>query len=114
MVAQMTAGEEYAAKHEQNGLGMNGSEYHARYNGVPTVDFAERGLKITRLRLLTDPGFPYMDVSYCHGEFQGKPCNVYLPFQQLNKRTYKTDLVKYAKATGHFIPGLFDSLSIAW
>ena len=42
--------------------------------------------EVVRLRLLTDPGFPAWDVSYCWGRLEdGTPCNVYLPTNQLEK-----------------------------
>ena len=81
------------------------------YSAAPTPWDAE-GLEITRLRLLTDRGFPLLDVSYCWGEIGGRAVNVALPFGQLTKKRWKTELYKYAKATGRYIPGLFDNVSI--
>lgn len=52
---------------EVNGL-VDGIAYHgtrhAQEGGIETVDWTEPGLEITRLRLLSDPGFPLLDVSY--------------------------------------------------
>lgn len=75
-----------ALANETNGL-INGLAYHAaRADANPsTVDWTAPGLKITRLRLLSDPGFPTWDVSYCHGEINGRPVDVQLPFDQLAK-----------------------------
>jgi hypothetical protein len=102
---------------EVNGL-VNGATYHggrhAQTGGVPKVDWATKGLKITRLRLLSDPGFPVWDVSYCHGVLDGKHVDVLLPFSQLpkyGKGGYKSALYAEAKATGAFINGLFTSIS---
>jgi hypothetical protein len=52
---------------------------------VGTLDWTSPDLaKITRLRLLSDPGYPAWDVSYCHGENRrGERVNVGLPFSQL-------------------------------
>lgn len=50
------------------------------------VDWTHPGLKITRLRLLSDPGFPFWDVSYCYGMLGDEPVRVSLPFSQLRKR----------------------------
>lgn len=71
---------------ETNGL-INGLAYHAaRADQAPRrVDWKEPGLKITRLRLLSDPGYPAWDISYCHGEIAGRPVDVELPFDQLRK-----------------------------
>lgn len=69
------------------------------------------GLYITRLRLLSDPGFPFWDVSYCYGELNGIPVRVQVPFSQLPKKNMKTVLYEEAKKTGRFIKGLFDNIS---
>lgn len=99
---------------EMNGL-VNGIAYHnTRHNqegGVDEVDWTEPGLVITRLRLLSDPGFPAWDVSYCHGMLDGRHVDVRLPFSQLPKFKMKAALYKEAQKTGKFIKGLFDSIS---
>lgn len=103
---------------ETNGL-VNGIAYHndrhIQEGGVETVDWTTEGLEITRLRLLSDPGFPAFDVSYCHGVLDGRHVNVELPFSQLPKYSkggYKAALYKEAQATGKFIKGLFSSISV--
>lgn len=99
---------------EFNGL-VNGISYHnerhEQTGGVDQVDWTEPGLVITRLRLLSDPGFPVWDVSYCHGMLNGRHVDVILPFSQLPKFKMKAALYKEAKRTGKFIKGLFDSIS---
>lgn len=46
-----------------------GSTLHSDVSDI-TVDWTSKRLKkITRLRLLSDPGFPMYDVSYCYGVF---------------------------------------------
>lgn len=99
---------------EFNGL-VNGIAYHntrhEQAGGVETVDWTEPGLEITRLRLLSDPGFPVWDVSYCHGILNGRHVDVRLPFSQLpkyGKGGVKAALYKEAKATGKYIKGLFN------
>jgi hypothetical protein len=63
--------------------------------------------KITRLRLLSDPGFPYWDVSYCYGiRKDGTECRVSLPFHQLNKRRWKSEIVEWARKDGIYALGL--------
>jgi hypothetical protein len=100
---------------EYNGL-ANGIQYH-RHNqdgGVETVDWIEEGLEITRLRLLSDRGFPVWDVPYVHRILDGRQVDVRVPFIQLpkfGKGGYKAALYAEAKATGKFIKGLFASTS---
>jgi len=99
---------------EFNGL-VNGIAYHNNRHeqdgGVDKVDWTAPGLTITRLRLLSDPGFPAWDVSYCHGVLNGRHVDVELPFSQLPKFKMKAALYKEAQKTGKFIKGLFDSIS---
>ena len=75
------------------------TEYHERvtHQITDTVPWTTKGLKITRLRLLTDKGYPQWDVSYCHGTLAGKPVRVTLPFHQLRKGHIITDIIKHAK-----------------
>lgn len=73
---------------ETNGL-VNGQSYHdARHaKGTPRrVPWTAAGLRVTRLRLLSDPGYPYWDVSYCHGRIGKEDVDVELPFSELPKR----------------------------
>lgn len=83
-----------------------GQEYHSQFNEAPTVYWDAKGLKITRFRILTDPGFPAWDVSYCHGRLNGKPVNVDLPFAQMPKRGWKRYVVEMAKKDGVYAKGL--------
>lgn len=63
--------------------------------------------RITRLRLVTDPGFPYYDLSYCYGELKdGTPVYVRLPWHQFNKKYLKRDLVRMCKSAGVYAKGL--------
>lgn len=63
--------------------------------------------KVTRLRLLTDPGFPFWDVSYCYGVLKdGRSCRVDLPFSQLPKRGRGKFIVDHARAAGVYAAGL--------
>ena len=88
----------------------NGPAYHADFHGTRTVCWTTDGLTITRLRLLSDPGYPAWDVSYCHGVVDGKLVQVQLPFSQLPKSGMKRALYNEAKVTGKFINGLFNSI----
>jgi hypothetical protein len=93
---------------ETNGL-VNGTEYHEQfdYNNAGEVDWTEPGLKVTRLRLLSDPGFPYWDVSYCHGKLStGENVRVSLPFDQIPKKNITGFIIDQAKKEKVFAKGL--------
>lgn len=88
----------------------------AKAAGKPAwVYWTEPGLKITRLRLISDPGFPFWDVSYCHGELaDGTPVDVDLPFPQIPKRPgINATIIHYAKIDKVYIKatGIFNSIS---
>jgi hypothetical protein len=70
------------------------------------VEWDHPDLVITRLRLVSDPGYPWWDVSYCHGEVSGQPVRVLLPFDQLPKKNMFGALYKEAKMSGCYIRGL--------
>lgn len=92
--------------HETGGL-VNGQEYHAQFSRDETVPWTEKGLKVTRLRLLSDPGFPAWDVSYCHGELEdGTKVHVELPFSQLPKKRITSAIIAHAKRDGVYAKGL--------
>lgn len=80
-----------------------------------TVPWTEKGLYITRLRLLSDPGFPAWDVSYCYGTLDGGKTfvRVSLPFSQLPKRGMVRAIVQHAKRDGVYARGngALDNLS---
>lgn len=73
-----------------------------------TVDLTDPRLaKITRLRLVTDPGFPLYDLSYCYGELRdGTPVRVQLPEYQFPKRNLTGALIAMAKANKVYAKGL--------
>lgn len=51
-----------------------------------TVDWSEPGLKVIRLRLVSDPGYPEWNISYCHGHLpDGTLVNVKFPFSDIPK-----------------------------
>ena len=91
---------------ETNPLPKN---YHQSitYKATESVYWTEPGLKIIRLRLLSDPGFPAWDVSYCHGLLNGEPVDVQLPFFQLPKGRGKIQaaIIAYAKKDKLFAKG---------
>lgn len=68
--------------------------------------------RVFRLRLLTDPGFPFYDVSYCYGTLKdGRNVRVSLPFHQLRKKAWKADIIEHAKREGVYAKrlGLLDN-----
>lgn len=81
----------------------------------PDLDWGDRRLaRITRLRLLSDPGHPFWGVSYVHGEdVDGNPRRVRVPFDRLPKRGMRRAIVEEAKRDGVFAKGLgiFDAIS---
>ena len=83
-----------------------------------TVGWTDRDLsRITRLRLLTEPGFPLYDVSYCWGGLHsGRKVEVRLPFDQLPRKNMRGAIIEAAKQDGVYASGLgvFDALSILW
>lgn len=93
-----------------NGIAYH-TDRHSQEGGIDRVCWTTPGLEITRLRLLSDPGFPAWDVSYCHGILHGRHVDVELPFSQLPKRKMRAWLYQEAKKTGVFIKGLFSSIS---
>jgi hypothetical protein len=62
--------------------------YHEEFDPERTVDLTDPELEtITRLRLLSDPGHPYWDISYVHGVLKdGTQVRVQLPVHNLRKR----------------------------
>jgi hypothetical protein len=83
--------------------------------GAQTVDWTDPELKkITRLRLVSDPSFPFWDVSYCWGELKtGERVRVNTPFFQLPKKQMRRHIVEAAKRDGVHAKnlGIFDALS---
>lgn len=79
----------------------------------PLVPWDAEGLEVTRLRLLSDPGFPFWDVSYCVGRHKGSPCRVELPFDQLPKRGMRRAIVQHAIKAGVHARrlGILDNIS---
>lgn len=94
---------------EVNGLPYgSGNEYHEQWANARTVDWSEPHLRVVRLRLLSDPGFPVWDVSYCHGRLAstGELVHVELPFSQLPKRGWRWAIVLHAQRDGIYARGL--------
>lgn len=99
---------------ETNGLD-NPAAYHDEFTHKieRAVDWTTPGLRVTRLRLLTDPGFPMWDVSYCHGMIGDEPVRVVLPFGQLPKGRVSSAIIEHAKRDGVYAKrlGILDAIS---
>lgn len=90
---------------ETNSIPKNYHEEVTR-NITQNVPWDTPGLYITRLRILSDPGLPFWDISYCHGELDGEHVEVDLPFFQLPKRGFKKRIVEAAKRDKVYAKGI--------
>ena len=91
----------------------NPQQYHSKERRV--VRWSHPGLKVTRLRLLGDPGLPYLDVSYCHGQLaDGELVRVQLPFNQIPCRGWKGFIITAGRRDRVYVKGLgiLDNASI--
>lgn len=101
---------------EVGGL-LDGGAYHKAHheNHAGLVDWRDPRLaRVTRLRLLSDPGYPEWDVSYCHGVLKdGRNCDVQVPFSSLPRRLYQRVIVQYAIKDGVHAKklGVLDNIS---
>lgn len=91
----------------------NPIRHHNQYRGARLVDWTTPGLHVVRLRLVSDAGFPFWDVSYCHGTLAGEPVRVGLPFNQLPRRGFRAAIVTHAQRDGINASalGIFSNLS---
>lgn len=63
--------------------------------------------RITRLRLLTEPGYPYFDISYVYGVLKdGRHCRIDGAPMHLRRKMVKADLIAWAKEEGAYAKGL--------
>ena len=57
--------------------------------------------RVVRLRLLTEPGYPYMDISYCYGQMED---GTYVRLSDapgcISRRKPKADLIAWAREAG--------------
>lgn len=85
---------------------------HSRTLGLHSADL----VKITRLRLVTDPGCPFWDISYCYGQAKdGALVRVDLGVYQLSRKNMKGDLIQAARRAGRHAKnmGLLDDSVIS-
>lgn len=111
----MTSREEMQAAHDRAAsYGVHQTnplldpDYHSTVDHSRTYDLSDPEIvRITRLRLLTDPGCPFWDVSYCHGQHRdGRTVPVFLGASQLPRRQLKARLIELAKEAGRYAKGM--------
>lgn len=71
--------------------------------------------RITRLRAISDPGYPVWDVTYCHGLLKdGTAVKIQVPFNTLPKKGTSKFIVEAAKKDGVYARGIgvLDNLSL--
>jgi hypothetical protein len=86
---------------ETNPLWMSEATHENVEYGLHVTLGDPRLKRIVRLRLLTEPGYPYMDISYCYGQLKdgryvrlsGAPMNI-------SRRKPKADLIAWAREEG--------------
>ena len=93
---------------ETNALDFSEGGRHPCEDLTETVSLGDPRLQsITRLRLLTEGGYPYLDISYCYGVLRdGSPVRVQITCQPLSRQTPKADLIAWAKMEGAYAKGL--------
>lgn len=103
----MNATAAYAAANETNGL-VDHAAYHSIDRRVRVALDDPRLARVTRLRLLTDPGFPNWDLSYCHGILaDGTEVTVDLPWFSFSKRKgLAREIVTMCKEAGVYAKGI--------
>lgn len=95
---------------ETNPLTVSGKNLHDHlktFSDEPVSWDDDRLDRVTRLRLISDPGFPFWDVSYAWGVLEdGTRVHVLLPFSQLPKGRVSRAIVEHAKRDGVYAKGL--------
>lgn len=79
------------------------SEAYIEFLGTLQDGYIADVAMVTRVRLLSDRGSPYWDVSYMYGELaDGTPIRINLAgcSYDLRRRTYRSQLAAWAKAEG--------------
>jgi hypothetical protein len=98
---------------ETNSLPDGGHDW-ANFEDEPMTlgELQDAGGKVSRLRMLTDPGCPFLDVSYVQGVLpNGRNVTIHgLQVMSLRKGKgsvpYARDIIEWAKAEGVYAKGL--------
>lgn len=112
----MTLGQEYSEKYEVNPVSKGyhdiDQEYISFNELVDLIKSKEHKITSTRIRFVTDYGFPYYCMSYFHVSIDGVRHSVLgSPFEQVPKRQFRQQLYKILKQVDVYIPCFFDSIS---
>lgn len=90
---------------ETNNIALAAYDHTAITDDIQLGD--DRLVKIDRLRLLTERGYPFYDVSYCYGTLRdGSHVRVYLGDTRLPRKGTKGYLIQLAKEAGVYAKGL--------
>lgn len=82
------------------------TEYHQRDREqvYDLADFFAQGGQLTRIRLLAERGYPYMDVSYVYGMLGGQEVRLQDglldPSHRLGRKTYRSQIAATIKDAG--------------
>lgn len=91
---------------ETNPLPDGGHDWdNFEQDAITLHELARRGGRISRLRMLTEPGTPFLDVSYCHGILpNGRNVRLNVAPPMLRKgrgsEPYMSDMIAWAKDEG--------------
>lgn len=107
----MTAASDRAARygvHETNPLALSSHTHETVNYDLGDIPLSDPDLvSINRLRLLTERGYPYYDISYCYGTLKdGTHVRVDLGASRLSRRNLKGELIRLAKEAGRFAKGM--------
>ena len=105
-----TPGTDLAARYgviETNGL-VDGYHDTVDYTEPYTLaDLAAEGGKVTRLRMLTERGYPYLDISYAHGTLpDGRTVPLVIPAATCPGAAPSALIIEWAKAEGVYAKDL--------
>ena len=110
------SGREYSEEYEVNAI--TSSLYHDEECGEIGYDELKEEIRnkskvfSERMRFVTDSDYPFWDLSYWHVRINGERYRVLdSPFERVRRKKFKQDIYKEAKASGVYIPHLFDSIS---
>lgn len=109
LTEQMTRGAHGIQEQNPSDLNQTNARLQQLHDdGDQTLDLNDPGLaSIFRLRMVSDPGFPMWDVSYCYGVTKdGETCRVRLPETQFPKRNLKGAIIEMCKREKVFAKGL--------
>ena len=92
---------------ESNPLGDEGHNWdNFEQDAITLAELQRRGGRVCRLRMLTEPGTPFLDISYVHGVLPNGR-NVHINVQDspmLRKgrgsKPYMSDMIEWAKREG--------------